>query len=881
MPKDEVLKRTGRLTRMARARLFWERYAPVLALATAIFAGFLIASFSGIWERIGDPWRAIAYAISVYFIIRAGLNARRVKVPSTSEARRRVETDSGVSHRPLDTLDDRPVISRDLWPSHFTKARDVARTLKPAKGRPSLAPMDPYFLRYGLPVAVGLALMVGAGDNIERLKRSLTPSWQSGMSANDVTFEAWVDPPDYTGRPPIYFKDQKQIDIPAGSELVARISGAKDATRLKLTGSKRSRYLPLERLGPKSFETRAIISERSTARWRVGNTEKKWVLRALPDRPPVVNFEVNPRADKRDRLVFTYSFEDDYGVENLFLKMDLLSEDPLYRSDTETVNVPLSSRSVRKADFDVAALDLTKHKWAGQKVSATLIAKDGLGQIAETGTVFFTVPDKIFIEPIAKAIVEHRALVLAGQKEYTPAKPLTRKEWQNHPWFDTHDSRNRLDRAAPAIQRAAFLIDAVTDDPDGLYRDPAVYMGLRHVLARIRYARNLKGLEGIPEDLWSLAIRAEFGVLGTALEEMQEAERNLRDGMARRAPQREIDTLFERYDEAVERYIDELRRKALEEGNFAETQGGEGGGQNADEIQELLKAIEEANRLGDTEGARRALAELAKLLEDMQIQLSMSSGGADGEPFEGEMTEEMKKSLEELADLLGEQRELKDETQEAERQQGGDQSGEGQPQPGQGNSSGGQGQEEADAEALSPGELADRQEALERALGNLAENLPESEGAVPGGGGDEQGEDGTGETDGVQEGAGGTTPSEDLAEAQRAMEDSRRALAEGNLDSATDAQADAIEALRRAGRGLAEQVGENRQPGEQAEGSGNSDPLGRENSGVNDETSEADIDQRNNAERSRELLEELRRRASEQDREAEEREYLERLLKRF
>jgi len=113
---------------------------------------------------------------------------------------------------------------------------------------------------------------------------------------------------------------------------------------------------------------------------------------------------------------------------------------------------------------------------------------------------------------------------------------------------------------------------------------------------------------------------------------------------------------------------------------------------------------------------------------------------------------------------------------------------------------------------------------------------------------------------------------------------SEEALREGNLLGAGEAQEDAIRALREAGEALAEAVS-NRSPGE-GEGNGNeegNDPLGRSNGndGVNNGSKKADIDDRDNATRSRELLEELRRRAAEQERETEERDYLERLLKRF
>lgn len=386
-------------------------------------------------------------------------------------------------------------------------------------------------------------------------------------------------------------------------------------------------------------------------------------------------------------------------------------------------------------------------------------------------------------------------------------------------------------------------------------------------------------------------MRAEFGVLGTALEEMREAQAALRDGIARRAPQREIDTLFERYNEAVDRYMEELRKNATVQ--QADAAGG-GDARSTDEIQELLDAIEEANRIGDTEGARKALAQLAEFLENVQMRLSASAGGGsgDGEPMEGELSEEMKQSLEDMADLLGEQRKLKDETEQAERR---NQQGQGEPDGSEaGDQQSGQSGDGSDPgqDTPSSGELAQRQGQLEEALEALSENLPQAGGQAPSedgaegeAGGEEPSEDGTapgsGDEDGEDGAGAGQDPGEALTDARRAMERSEGALQRGDLDASAEAQASAIEALRRAGQGLAEQAGRSAPNGDQTAEGENSDPLGRENDGENNINSEADIDTRDNATRSRELLEELRRRASEQEREELERQYLERLLKRF
>lgn len=900
-----LLKRTNGYVGRALGSLYWERYAPVFAMAIAVAIIFLVGAFAGIWERIGDPLRLIFLIAVIVFLMRAVLNARKKSRPNLSEARRRVETDSNIKHRPLDVLEDKPAISEEAWPAHYQKAHEAAETLRPARWRHALKPIDPYFLRFALPCALGLAMMVGYGDNYERLRRSLTPTWQSAINPSDVTYEAWVDPPEYTGRPPLYFKDKTKIDVPAGSELVARISGVKDAPRLRL-GRK---YLKLKRLGPRSFEARAILEKKATARWRIGTKEKKWTLNVLPDKAPYVVFENLPKADKRDRLAFTYTFEDDYGIESFELKMRLLTEDDSQAAKSSSVAIPLSSSSVKRAEEAETALDLTKHQWAGRKVAGVLVVTDGMGQSDESQESFFIVPDKIFVEPLAKAIIEQRNLVIAGNGNYAPLpetydiKNTLDRDTQGSD-FDTYEPEFRMDRAPAQIQRAAILMDALTDKPAGIFSDPAIFMGLKNVHGRLRYGRKAADLRGIPEDLWRIAIRAEFGVLGTALQEMREAKEALQDGMARRAPEREIDTLFDRYDQAVERYMEELRRKAIEEGNIADAEGGggQGGGRNADEIEELLKAIEEANKAGDTEGARKALARLAELLENMEMQLTRGGGGEGGESMAGEMSEEMKESLEDLADLLGEQRELQDETRQAENeaeqdgQENGDgengQEGEqsGQQEGGQqdGPSQGENGQEQGDG-ALSPGELAARQGALQEALDALEDALPE-EGQGNGIGIDdeenEDGQGGGGEQDPNSENRGGSgeeqqNAAEALAEAGEAMRESQGRLQAGDLAGANDAQAEAVQALRRAGEAMAESGRQQARGSGDSETAENEDPLGRDNLGGNVNESEADLDSRDDATKSRELREELRRRAAEQERDKAEREYLERLLKRF
>ena len=897
---DSLIQSTERLVARARLRLFWENYAPVLAPGFLALGLFVIGAWIGVWQWIGDPVRLIALIVTAFFLARSVLHALRLRIPTHSDARRRVEHDSQQSHRPLDVLEDRPALSVDAWPAHQQQALRQAKSLGPAQARPTLSLIDPYYLRFAIPAALAFGAIYMAGFSFERLRNAVTPHWQSPIRSSQVSYEAWIDPPAYTGRPPIYFKEGADVAVPAGSEFVARISGAKTAPRPRIGKGWRSRFLTPKRLGAKSFEVTEIIDDTARVEFRVGLTRQSFALNVTEDLPPIVDIVEPPEADKRDRLTLVYALEDDFGVETLQLEMALLTDDTeaetAFDGVTILADIPMPGSRQTKIEGAKATVDLSKTQYAGQKVIGRLIAVDGADQMGLSDPAWFTVPDKIFVEPLAKAVAEQRSLIMAGlEAEYAPQpKP----EWvPSDGFWNEYKPRLHWDRAPAPIQRATLLIEAITDEPAGLFKDPAVYMGLRHARSQMRHAESTTELKGLPEDLWRIALRAEFGVLGTALEEMREAEAALREGIARRASKREVDTLFERYNLAVEAYTDELRRNAERtEG------GGESGGQpplgSVDEIQELLKAIEEANAAGDTEGARLALAQLAELLENMQIQMTQGGEGGGGDPSSGDMSEEEQKQLEDLADLTGKQRDLQDETEQAERK------------------------EDAEEEELDPLELARRQAELRDLLENLGDSLPAdgegsdaapsedgqngddagntSGGTEPGGdteGGQGEGTEpsqdrgqGQGQGQGNQqdpngEGAGGSEDLQDqfaegIGAAQRAMRLSEDALEEGNLAGASQAQQDAIQALREAGEALAEAVsGENGAEGE-SESPGD-DPLGRSDDGFNDGNDQADIDDRDNATRSRELMEELRRRAAERQREAEEREYLERLLERF
>jgi hypothetical protein len=111
----------------------------------------------------------------------------------------------------------------------------------------------------------------------------------------------------------------------------------------------------------------------------------------------------------------------------------------------------------------------------------------------------------------------------------------------------------------------------------------------------------------------------------------------------------------------------------------------------------------------------------------------------------------------------------------------------------------------------------------------------------------------------------------------------------GQPGSAAEAQGDALDALQRSRRAMAEQFQRQygRMPGmgrqQPLDRFGNQrDPFGRSRPQGNfEDTGDVEIPDKSDIQRAREILDELRRRAGERTRPATELDYIERLLRRF
>ena len=855
--------------------LLWERAAPVLAGPLAVLAVYTALALGGVFERLGDPLRALTLlALILAGAIWVRFALVRFKAPTIEEAERRVEADSGLSGRPYEALRDAPAAGdAPSWRAH--RAR-MAERLSAARARRPVAAwarIDPYGVRISLILVIACAAFL-AGDRAgSRLNDAFSPRLMAGGGAGAAA-EFWVEPPAYTGRPVQYLRGNREAEILEGSILAARITGLRRDPRVE--------GAPAE-IAALSEDVRQVTA-RPEASGRVviraGALRETIAVSVLADEAPRVRLAAEPEGDAQGRLELEFTVEDDFGVESFALQLAAAPEDGADQpGGFETLD--LAPGDIGPPDgegLQTATIDIARHRLAGERAVIRLAATDGAGQTGVSGPLELTLPSRVFLDPLARAVAAERRGFIAVQADYAPMPDGAGVEASG---FLTDQPERRIERAPAPVQRLGRALDAVSDAPPGYFDDPIVWMGLRTAMREVRRARELDQLSHLDEDLWQIALRAELGSLADAEAALRAAEQALMDALARGADPMELSALFDAFEQAMANYLQALAREAAEEGRFAEGGGGGGGGMNGDRLQALLDALRDAAELGDSEGSRRALAQLTELLRNMQVTLSQGGGGE--ESGESPLSEALREALEELGETLGDQRDVTGDTFEEARRQGerGGQAGPGErsgapsgqgagspPAPGapssdglsqgeDGASAGGPGEADSesgggarlDEDGEGAGALAERQGEIADALPGLAARIPNS-----------------GEAAEAARGA--------LDAAREAMEEARRALESGDADGAFADQERAIEALREAARAASEayESAQGGQPGQDG-------PLGR--GGQQGAGSETGVPSEAERQRAREILEELRRRAAERGRPQEELDYIDRLLERF
>ena len=398
---------------------------------------------------------------------------------------------------------------------------------------------------------------------------------------------------------------------------------------------------------------------------------------------------------------------------------------------------------------------------------------------------------------------------------------------------------------ANAMTVARRLVQLMTQ-PDAYDNNVTTFLGLDFAVKRMTSGpMNKDELANVLQLMWDTALALEDGGISMAMRELRRLQHELEDALARGASQEEIERLMNELQQAMNEYLRQMQEQlaqAMQKGMQLQQLDPNTLQLSQQDLNEMLNQARRMAQNGARDQAQQLLQQLQNMLENLQAGL----------PMPGQGNGQAQRMLNDLGKIMQQQQQLLQDTFRRQRgQQPGQGQGEGEDQQGMGEGSG---------QGMPGGNGADAQEALRQQLGELMRRFSNATGDIPQG----------------------------MGQAEQSMRGATDALRGRDLDSAAQAQNDALEQLKQGmqqmNQALRQQMGAQRGPGQRDP----MDPFGRALS--NDEGPGGDAFAREGADvvplnseldRSRQIFEELRQRRNQPDRPKIERDYLDRLLRQF
>jgi len=612
--------RLERLRRRAALALVWEGVWPPLASAGVVVLLFAAASWLGLWFETPPYARLVGLVAFGLAILAALFPLLRLRWPDRSRALERLDRDAPVAHRPASGLQDDLAnpdddsATRALWAVHKARLAGEVERLAVAPPSPNLAARDPYALRF---VAILLALVGAFAAGSERFAR-LAAAF-NGMPALAETasarVDAWIDPPAYTGKPPIFLKvddaSAKTIAAPEDSVLVVRADPK--AVTVKVSGGLAA--IPDKTDGERRFAVRA---DGSATLYQGAAAAGEIAIKVGAKTKPSIRLLDPPQNNIAGSLTMHYMIEDAYGVREAGGGFVLAKPAPdapkhtLFGPPTLALQLPGGANRTGEARSTV---DLSEHPWAGAHVLMTLKAVSVSDASAESPPVEIVLPQRHFVNPLAKALVEQRRdLVL-------------------------DPDRNR--------PRVARVLEALNLGPDLFQPKPNVFLGVEQAKKRLAAARSDDDLREVAALLWALALSIENGDASQALKDLRAAEDKLREALKRGASDEELKKLTQELRQAAERYMAEMMRNADKQAmQDAEPM-------DSKDLDAMLDKLEKDAENGSKDDAQAMLDQLQEMMENLR-----SSENAKPDPA----AKQMRQSLRDLDKLLKDQQALRDDT---------------------------------------------------------------------------------------------------------------------------------------------------------------------------------------------------------------------------
>ena len=584
------LRRLAARRLQARAAILFEALWPALWPPLAVIGIFVCLALLNVLPLL-PSWLQIGLlalgSIAVIGLLVQGV--RGIRLPNDHAADRRLETRSGLIHRPLSVLTDKPAtedsLGHAIWQAHVARAFSQIGRLQVGLPRPGLARLDPRALRYALLLAVVACLAIANTDATSRLYAAVTPSLPVAPGAPATELQAWITPPGYTRIAPIFLKtDGGSVSVPAGSHLTVNVSGGSTEPTLSLNDHAE----PFTALDNNSFQAERELTRGGllTVK-RAGGSLASWMLTVVADQPPTVAWGDNPgRQASSQQTRLPWQVSDDYGVTNLQAELRLRD-----RPDAPPmiVTIPLPGGSAKTA-HGLSQPDLTAHPWAGLAVIGRLVGHDAVGQAGISADATFELAERPFHNPVARLLI------------------AARKSLSVHP-----DDRGE----------ALETLDGLMQQSDLFAGDLGAFVALSGTYYGLVRNHSERAVPEAQDMMWELALHMEEGQSEQSARALEQARQAARDAMDKAQQQpndqnrQELAKKLEELRQAIERHMRALTEEAQHNNNIMPFDPKAMQLSDRD-MQKMAEQAEQAAKEGRMADAQQEMAQLEQMLDQLR-----------------------------------------------------------------------------------------------------------------------------------------------------------------------------------------------------------------------------------------------------------------------
>ncbi len=532
---NPLLRRLAGRRTLARLAILFEHIWPALWPPLGVAGLFICIALLDLPRYLAPAWHlALLGGTAAAIVVLLVRGLWTVRNPDDAAADRRLERASGLQHRPLAVLTDRPSqldpMGATLWQAHLARTIRQVRRLRVGTPHPGLPRRDRYALRAALVVALIAAFGIAGDDAPARLLAALQPTLPRLPEPPATELQAWITPPPYTHLAPVFLKPEGgAVSVPAGSHLTVSVTGGSGTPSLSLDAQGGA----FRALDQGSFQAdRDLTQGGRLAVRRNGRELAGWDLAVVVDRPPTVTWTEPPGSagtSQETRLPWTVN--DDYGVVSLQAELRLKDRP---EAPPLIVSIPLPG-GTPKAAHGVNQQDFTAHPWAGLPVIARLVGRDAPGQPGTSADAGFTLPERPFHNPVARALI------------------AIRKGLSVHP--EDRDS-------------AVDALDTLIMQPQALGEDYGAYVNLTALYYLLEQDKSPKAVDQAQERMWQLALHLEEGQTEQTARALEQARQAARDALNKAmqnptdANRQALEQKLQELQQAIERHMEALLEEA-------------------------------------------------------------------------------------------------------------------------------------------------------------------------------------------------------------------------------------------------------------------------------------------------------------------------------